>query len=98
MAYCSQIKDKIKGTDIITYNSTPLPCSNVITDDNLNTIFSKFNTTLCNIRTNLDITTNNLSAIYNTITAQSLEVINLKNQAHICCPLCNFTGTAIQLP
>lgn len=97
MAYCSQIKDKIKGTNIITYNSTPLPCSNVITDDNLNTIFNKFNITLCNIRTNLDIITNNLSNIYSTIVAQSLEVINLKNQSRICCPICSFTGTVIQL-
>ena len=97
MAYCSQIKDKIKGTDIIIYNSTPLPCSNVITDDNLNTIFNKFNTTLCNIRTSLDTTTNNLSTVYSNIVSISLQVNSLKNQAHICCPLCIFSGTVIQL-
>lgn len=97
MAYCSQIKDKIKGTDIITYNSTPLPCSNIVTDDNLNTIFNKFNTILCNIRTSLDITTNNLSNVYSNIISTSLQVNSLKNQVHTCCPLCTFSGTAIQL-
>lgn len=97
MAYCSQIKDKIKGTDIITYNSTSLPCSNVIIDDNLNTIFNKFNTTLCNIRISLDTTTNNLSDVYSSIISTSLQVNSLKNQTHICCPLCTFSGTAIQL-
>jgi hypothetical protein len=96
MAICSQIKNEIKGTDIITYNSTPLACTNVLNQDALNEALNKINTSVCNTRTSLDITSANLSNIYSTIVNKSLEVISLKNQAHTCCPTCTFTGTAIQ--
>lgn len=96
MSNCPQINDKIKGTDVVNYNSVPLPCSNVVLGDNLNIIFDKFNTNICSIRTSVNILTEDLLNIYENVIADSLIVNNLLNQTNICCPTCTFTGTAIQ--
>lgn len=96
MAICPQINDKIKGTDTVNYNSVPLPCSNVITGDNLNIVFDKYNTTICNIITSVNVLTENLINISENVIEDSLTVIELLNKTNICCPTCTFTGTATQ--
>ena len=55
---CSQVNNTtILGTSAVTYDSTPLPCTDVNTCDGLNTILSKFDTIICNVKESVDILT-----------------------------------------
>ena len=58
MGNCSQINNTtIKGTSAITYDGTPLPCTDVDTCDGLNTVLAKFDAIICNATANTAILT-----------------------------------------
>ena len=98
MANCSKINNTtILGTSAVTYDSTPLPCTDVNTCDGLNTILSKFDTIICDVKSNVDILTEEIIDITENIMIIGEDIINVYNQLDICCPTCDFTGTADQL-
>ena len=98
MADCSQINNTCtKGTSAVSYDSTPLPCTDVNTCDGLNTILSKFDAIICDVKANVDILTEEIIDITEDLMIITEDVINIQNQLEICCPNCDFTGTADQL-
>ena len=95
---CSQINNTtIKGTSAVTYDSTPLPCTNVTTCDGLNDILSKFDAVICDVKASVDILTEEIIDITEDIMIITEDIININNQLEICCPNCNFSGTANQI-
>lgn len=99
MGNCSQINNTtILGTSAVTYDSTPLPCTDVNTCDGLNTVLSKFDTIICNVKESVDILTEQVIDITEDLMIITEDIININNQLNICCPTCDFTGTADQLP
>ena len=65
---CSQVNNTtIHGTSTITYDGTPLPCTDVNTCDGLNTILSKFDTIICDVKESVDILTEEITDITETI-------------------------------
>lgn len=98
MGNCSQINNTtIQGTSTITYDGTPLPCTDVNTCDNLNTILAKFDAIICDAIIGVNEITINVTDINNSITNIKRNITDIYNQLDICCPICNFTGTANQL-
>lgn len=98
MANCSDINNTtIKGTSAISYDSTPLPCTGVTTCDGLNTILAKFDTVICDVKSNVDILTEEIVDITEDLMIITEDIINIQNQLEICCPNCDFTGTADQI-
>jgi hypothetical protein len=98
MANCSQINNTtIKGTSAVTYDSTPLPCTDVTTCDGLNDILSKFDAVICDVKASVDILTEEIIDITEDIMIITEDIININNQLEICCPNCNFSGTANQI-
>lgn len=99
MANCSQINNTtIIGTSAVSYDSTPLPCTDVKTCDNLNTVLTKFDAIVCSVRSSVDEITNTVRNINQDIMMITDDIINIQDQIFICCPICDFTATANQLP
>jgi hypothetical protein len=99
MGNCSQINNTtILGTSAVTYDGTKLPCTDVNTCDGLNTILSKFDAIICDVKSNVDILTEEIIDITEDIMIITEDIININNQLEICCPICDFTGTADELP
>lgn len=95
---CSNINNTtIHGTSAVTYDSTPLPCTDVNTCDGLNTILAKFDAIICDVKSNVDILTEEIIDITENVMLITEDIINIQNQLEICCPNCDFTGTADQL-
>lgn len=87
MANCSEINNiTIIGTSAITYDSTPLPCSDVKTCDGLNTILDKFNTIICSATANVESLTEDITNITEDLMILSEDIILINNQLNICCP------------
>jgi hypothetical protein len=99
MANCPQINNTtIIGTSAIGYDSTPLPCTGVQPCDGLNDILVKFDNIICNVTNDVNILTEEITNITEDLMIIGEDVINTQNQIDICCPICDFTGTANQLP
>jgi hypothetical protein len=99
MGNCSQINNTtIKGTSAVTYDSTPLPCTDVATCDGLNVILSKFNNVICSATASVNILIEEVTNITEDIMIITDQLEDINNQIFICCPICDFTGTADQLP
>ena len=98
MGNCPQVNNTcIKGTSAVTYDSTPLPCTDVNTCDGLNTILDKFDTIICDVKESVDILTEQVIDITEDLMLITEDIINIQNQLEICCPTCDFTGTADEL-
>lgn len=99
MANCSQINNTtIKGTSAVTYDSTPLPCTDVTTCDGLNDILSKFDAVICDVKASVDSITEDVINLTEDLMLITEDIVDIQNQIFICCPICEFTGTADQLP
>lgn len=97
MATCSNINNiTVIGTSDIIYDSVPIPCTNINTCDNLNTILTKINNVICNIQTNSNIIAQGVSTINNNLLSISEDIININNQIYICChpPTTTTTSTS----
>jgi hypothetical protein len=70
----------------------------VNTCDGLNTILDKFDTIICDVKESVDILTEEITDITEDLMIITEDIININNQLNICCPTCDFTGTADQLP
>jgi hypothetical protein len=98
MANCSQINNTtILGTSAVSYDSTPLPCTDIKTCDNLNTILDKLNTVICNVKNSVNELTESITNITEDVMIITEEILNIDNQLGDCCPVCDFTGTANEL-
>ena len=98
MAECSQINNtSIIGTSAVKYDSTPLPCTNVNTCDGLNDILSKFDAVICSATDNVNSLLEEVTNITEDLMLITEDIINIQNQLDICCPICDFTGTANQI-
>lgn len=107
MANCSQINNTtIIGTSAVSYDSTPLPCTDVKTCDDLNTIIAKFDSVICTAAANVAILTEEVTNITEDVMIIGEDIINIYNQLNICCPTttttttalnCNFIGQANQI-
>jgi len=99
MGNCSQVNNTtIQGTSAVTYDGTPLPCTDVNTCDNLNTILAKFDAIICDAIVGVNEITINVTDINISITNIEEDIINIYGQLATCCPaICNFTGTANEL-
>lgn len=96
MANCSEINNiTIIGTSAITYDSTPLPCTDVKTCDGLNTILDKFNSVICNVAADVALLTEDITNITEDLMILSEDVININNRLNICCPTTTTTTTLI---
>jgi hypothetical protein len=99
MADCPQINNTtIIGTSAVSYDSTPLPCTDINTCDELNTIFTKFDTIICSVTDSVNTLIEEVTNITEDLMIITEDVENINNQIFICCPICNFTGTADELP
>ena len=94
MGNCSQVNNTtIKGTSAVTYDSTPLPCTDVNTCDGLNTILSKFNAIMCDVKANVDIITEDVINLTEDVMVITEDITNINNQLDICCPTTTTTTT-----
>lgn len=94
MGNCSQVNNTtIKGTSAVTYDSTPLPCTDVNTCDGLNTILSKFDTIICDIKANVDVLTEDVMNLTEDVMVITEDITNINNQLDICCPTTTTTTT-----
>jgi hypothetical protein len=98
MANCPQINNTNKASDAIAYVSTNLPCSGVNTCDGLNTVLNKFNTIICSVTESVNTLTEDITNLTEDIMIISEEIENINSQLFECCPICDFTGTADELP
>ena len=99
MANCSQINDTIIiGTSAIVYDSTPLPCTDVKAYDDLNTILTKFDNVICSAINSVNILSEEVMNITEDLMMIAEDVQNINDQIFICCPICEFTGVADELP
>lgn len=95
MGNCSQINNiNIKGTSDVVYDSTPLPCTDVNTCDGLNTILSKFNAIICNVKANVDIVTEDVINLTEDVMVITEDITNIQNQLGICCPTTTTTSSS----
>lgn len=95
MADCSQINNTtIKGTSAVTYDSTPLPCTDVNTCDGLNTILAKFDTIICNVTDSVNTLTEDITNLTEDLMIIIDDVININNQLNICCPTTTTTSSS----
>ena len=87
MANCSEINNTtITGTSVYTYDSTNLPCSDIKTCDDLNTVINKLNNILCIVTANVLNLTENVTNITEDVMVISEDIIIINNQLNICCP------------
>ena len=99
MANCSQIDNiTIIGTSVTSYDSTPLPCLNVKQCDGLNDILNKFNSIICEAQQITNILSEEITNATEDVMIIKEDIHTIHTQVSVCCPICNFTGTAIQLP
>lgn len=95
MGSCSQVNNTtIKGTSAVTYDSTPLPCTDVNTCDGLNTILSKFNAIMCDVKANVDIITEDVINLTEDVMVITEDITNIQNQLGICCPTTTTTSSS----
>ena len=98
MANCSQTNNTtIIGTSAVSYDSTPLPCTDVKACDDLNTILTKFDDVICSAINSVNILTEEITNITEDLMLIGEEIENINNQIFICCPICDFTATATEL-
>ena len=96
MANCSHINNTtIKGTSAITYDSTPLPCTDVDTCNDLNTILTKFDNVICSVTANVTLLTEEITNLTEDIMIITENIIDINNQLNICCPTTTTTTTVI---
>lgn len=94
MGNCSQVNNTtIKGTSAVTYDSTPLPCTDVNTCDGLNTILKKFDDIICSVKANVDIITEDVVNLTEDVMVITEDITNINNQLNICCPTTTTTTT-----
>lgn len=94
MANCFQINNTtIIGTSAVSYDSTPLPCTDVDTCDGLNTILAKFDTVICTVQANVATLTEEIINITEDVMLITEDIINITNQLNICCPTTTTTTT-----
>jgi hypothetical protein len=99
MANCSQTNNTtIIGTSAVSYDSTPLPCTDVKACDDLNTILTKFDNVICSAINSVNILSEEVMNITEDLMIITEEIENINNQIFICCPICDFTITATELP
>jgi len=100
MANCPQINNTtiIIGTSDVSYDSTPLPCTDVKACDNLNTILTKFDNVICSAINSVNILSEEIINITEDLMIIGEEIESINNQIFICCPICDFTITATELP
>jgi len=100
MANCPQINNTtiIIGTSDVSYDSTPLPCTDVKAHDDLNTILTKFDNVICSAINSVNILSEEVMNITEDLMIIGEEIENINNQIFICCPICDFTITATELP
>ena len=99
MANCSQINNTtIIGTSAVSYDSTPLPCTDVKACDDLNTILTKFDNVICSAINSVNILVEEVLNLTEEVMMITEEIENINDQIFICCPICEFTGTANELP
>lgn len=95
MANCSKINNTtIIGTSAISYDGTPLPCTDVNTCDGLNTILKKFDDIICNVKADVDIITEEIINITEDVMVITEDIININNQLGICCPTTTTTSSS----
>jgi hypothetical protein len=98
MADCPQINNTtIIGTSAVSYDSTPLPCTDVKAGDDLNTILTKFDNVICSAINSVNILTEEVMNITEDLMIIGEEIENINDQIFICCPICDFTATATEL-
>ena len=86
MGNCSQVNNTtILGTSAVTYDGTPLPCTDVNTCDGLNTILAKFDAIICDATNSVDILTEDITNLTEDLMIIIDDVININNQLNICC-------------
>jgi hypothetical protein len=99
MANCSQTNNTtIIGTSAVSYDSTPLPCTDVKACDDLNTILTKFDNVICSAINSVNILSEEVMNITEDLMIIGEEIESINNQLFICCPICDFTITATELP
>jgi hypothetical protein len=91
MSNCPQSNNETIETNTISYNSSTLPCTDVDTCDDLNTILSKFNTIICSATESVNTITENVENITQDISNITNSITNINNQLNTCCP--SFTTT-----
>ena len=95
MVNCLDKDNKIlKATSAVSYDSTPLPCTNIKPCDGLNTILTKLDGVLCSTIANVEILTENITNITEDLMIIGEDIIDINDQLNICCPICDFTGNA----
>ena len=93
---CSKINNTtIKGTSAVMYDGTPLPCTNITTCTNLNTILSEFDNILLNITEDTNILSEDINILTEEVILISENIININSQLNICCPPTTSTTTTI---
>lgn len=96
MANCSQINNTtIIGTSAVSYDSTPLPCSDVHKCNGLNDIFAKFDNIICNVTADVNVLTEEITNITEEIMIISEDIDNINNQLNTCCSTTSTTTTLI---
>ena len=99
MATCPQTNNTtIIETSVVSYDSTPLPCTDVKVCDDLNTILTKFDNVICSAIDSVNILIEEVTNITEDLMLITEDVETINNQIFICCPICEFTGTADELP
>ena len=99
MATCPQTNNTtIIETSVVSYDSTPLPCTDVKVCDDLNTILTKFDNIICSAVNSVNILVEEVMNITEDLMVITEDIENINNQIFICCPICDFTGTADELP
>ena len=92
---CPQINNTtIIGTSAFIYDSTPLPCTDIKTCDDLNTILAKLNTVVCNVTTSVDILIEDITNITENVMIIGEDIINIYGQLAICCPTTTTTSSS----
>jgi hypothetical protein len=96
MANCSQINNTtIIGTSAVKYDSTPLPCTDVVTCDGLNTILAKFDAVMCNVKADVDILTEDILSLTEDVMVITEDITNIYSQLNVCCPTTTTTTTVV---
>lgn len=92
---CPQVNNTtILGTSAVTYDSTPLPCTDVNTCDGLNVILAKFDSVICTAANNVNILTEDITNLTEDLMIIIDDVININNQLNICCPTTTTTSSS----
>jgi hypothetical protein len=84
MADCPQINNTtIIGTSAVSYDSTPLPCTDINTCDDLNTILAKFDNVICSAINSVNILSEEIMNITEDIMIITEEIEDINNQLFI---------------